>query len=363
MNRFVTKLTIAVIFMAMMGGQLQAQFTTTFAKNAAPGQQNGLYYSLPQTMLQLDFLIEEIEFVQGPLSDYASRYLELENYVEYETTEYQLLDVKMTPVACPDPSATFFVSLAAVRGGNKTQFDLLPNGIIRSVGVDNPTENEELMPPPMKKEMPKCCHEKADANTGFIGLMSAGKTNAQLAKEVADKIEEIRKAKFYLISGDVEMAQNPETFNAMYQKLDEMEKEYTSLLLGKRVSKKVVKTVYVIPNKEVATQTVAKFSETEGLTVGTGGSGSMIAVQTLPLNTTTSINAPSQSAVESVSYENKVFYRIPEMANVKVTCGNDVLLEDRLIVNQLGVLLMAPLSNAKLVLDPETGQIVNMRTR
>ena len=363
MNRFVTRFTIALMFLAMMGGQLRAQFTTTFAKNAAPGQQNGLYYSLPQTMLQLDFLIEETEFVQGPLSDYASRYLELENSVEYETTEYQLLDVKMTPVACPDPSATFFVSFAPVRGGSKAQFDLLPNGIIRSVGIGNPAENEEMMFPPMRKEMPKCCQEIADDNTGFIGLMSAGKSNAQLAKEVADKIEEIRKAKFYLISGDVEMAQNPETFNAMYQKLDEMEKEYTSLLLGKRVSKKVVKTVYVIPNKEVATQTVAKFSETEGLTVGTGGSGSMIAVQTLPLNTTTSINAPSQSAVESVSYENKVFYRIPEMANVKVTCGNDVLLEDRLIVNQLGVLLMAPLSNAKLVFDPETGQIVNMRTR
>ncbi len=363
MNRFITRFTIAVMFMAMMGGQLQAQFTTTFAKNAAPGQQNGLYYSLPQTMLQLDFLIEEIEFVQGPLSDYASRYLELEDYVEYESTEYHLLDVKLSTVAFPDPSATFFVSFAPIRGGSKAQFDLLPNGIIRSVGIGNPAENEELMPPPMNKEMPKCSQVKTDANSGFIALMSAGKTNAQLAKEVADKIEEIRKAKFYLISGDVEMAQNPETFNAMYQKLDEMEKEYTSLLLGKRVSKKVVKTVYVIPNKEVTMQTVAEFSETEGLTLGIKGSGSVITVQTLSLNTTAAINAPSQSAVESVTYENKVFYRIPEMANVRVIFDGRTLLEERLNVNQLGVLLMAPLSNTQLVFNPETGQIVNMRTK
>ncbi len=363
MNRFVTRFTIAVMFMAMMGGQLQAQFTTTFAKNAAPGQQNGLYYSLPQTMLQLDFLIEEIEFVQGPLSDYASRYLELEDYVEYESTEYHLLDVKLSTVAFPDPSATFFVSFAPVRGGSKAQFDLLPNGIIRSVGIGNPAENEEPMPLPMNKEMPKCTQEKTDANSGFIALMSAGKTNAQLAKEVADKIEEIRKAKFYLISGDVEMAQNPETFNAMYQKLDEMEKEYTSLLLGKRVSKKVVKTVYVIPNKEVTMQTVAEFSETEGLTLGIKGSGNVITVQTLSLNTTAAINAPSQSAVESVTYENKVFYRIPEMANVRVIFDGRTLLEERLNVNQLGVLLVAPLSNTQLVFNPETGQIVNMRTK
>ena len=59
--------------------------------------------------------------------------------------------------------------------------------------------------------------------------------------------------------------------------------------------------------------------------------------------------------------ENKVFYRVPEMAQVKVTCGNDTLLEERVSINQLGAMLMAPLTNTKLVFDTETGQIVNMR--
>ena len=359
MNRIVTKLTLVLLALTI-GGQLHAQFTTTFAKNVTPGQQNGLYYSLPQTMLKLDFIIEEAQLEKGPLSDYATNYFELEDYVEYETTEYKLLDVKMSTVASPDPNALFFVTLTSARGGSKLQFDMLPNGIIRSVGVGNDTETEVQMTQPVQ-EKPQCCYEESDYGEGFMGLMSAGKTNAMLAKEVADKIAEIRKAKFYLISGDVEMASNPETFNAMYKKLDAMEKEYTSLLLGKRVTKKVVKTVYVIPNKDVPTQTVAKFSETDGLTVGTSGSGSMITVQTLSLNTTAAINAPSQSAVESMNYENKVFYRVPEMANVKVSCEGEVLLEERVTVNQLGELLMAPVTNTKLVFDPETGQVVNMR--
>ena len=359
MNKIVTKLSLVLLALTLCG-QLQAQFTTTFAKNVTPGQQNGLYYSLPQTMLKLDFVIEEAQLEKGPLSDYASSYFEMEDYVEYETTEYKLLDVKMSTVASPDPNALFFVTLTSARGGSKLQFDMLPNGIIRSVGVGNDTETEEKVTKPVL-EKPHCCHEESDCSESFVELMSAGKTNAMLAKEVADKIAEIRKAKFYLISGDVEMASNPETFNAMYKKLDNMEKEYTSLLLGKRVTKKVVKTVYVIPNKEVPTQSVAKFSETEGLTVGTSGSGSVITVQTLSLNTTAAINAPSQSAIELMSYENKVFYRLPEMANVKVVCGGDTLIEERLLVNQLGQLLMAPVTNTKLVFDTETGQIVNMR--
>ena len=359
MNKIFTKLALVLLALTL-GGQLHAQFTTTFAKNVTPGQQNGLYYSLPQTMLKLDFVIEETQLEKGPLSDYASNYFEMEDYVEYETTEYRLLDVKMSSVASPDPNALFFVTLTSARGGSKLQFDMMPNGIIRSVGVGNDAEPEEQKAAPNQGK-PRCCREENDYGEGFVGLMSAGKTNAMLAKEVADKIAEIRKAKFYLISGDVEMASNPETFNAMYKKLDAMEKEYTSLLLGKRVTKKVVKTVYVIPNKEIPTQSVAKFSETEGLTVGTSGSGSVITVQTLSLNTTAAINAPSQSAIELMSYENKVFYRLPEMANVKVVCGGDTLIEDRVLVNQLGQLLMAPVTNTKLVFDTETGQIVNMR--
>ena len=361
MNRIVTKFALALLALTFVGGQLQAQLTTTFAKNATPGQQNGFYYSLPQTMLKLDFIIEETKLEKGPLSDYASNYFELEDYVEYETKEYKLLDVKLSSEACPDPNALFFVNLNASRGGRKVQFDILPNGIIRSIGVENAAEVEvgKLVDP--IKEVPQNSQEEASENEDFLCLMMAGKTNGQMAKEISEKIVEIHKAKFYLISGDVEMASNPETFNAMYKKLDDMEREYLSLFLGKRLVKKVVKSVYVIPSKEVQDQTIAKFSTTEGLTLGTNGSGNMITVRTLSLNTTEFINAPSQSAVESMSYENKVFYRVPELAQVKVTCGKATLLEDRVIVNQLGELLMAPITNSRLVFDTETGQIVNMR--
>ena len=361
MKNIVTKFALVLLALSL-GGQLYAQLTTTFAKNVIPGQQNGLYYSLPQTMLKLDFVIEETRFQTGPLSDYASNYFEMEDYVEYESTEYKLLDVKMTSEVTPDPNALFFVSLNSGRGSSKVQIDVLPNGIIRSVGIGSDMDMEAPQAAPCH-EMSPCCSGMKDEDAGFLKLMSSGKTNAMLAKEVADKIAEIRKAKYYLISGDVEMASNPETFKTMYHELDEMEKEYTSLLLGKRVTKKVVKTLYVIPNKEIATQTVAKFSESEGLTVGTGGSGTSIMVQTLSLNTTASINAPSQSAIESMSYENKLFYRMPEMANVKVSCGSDTLLEERITINQFGALLVAPMTNSKLVFDTTTGQIVSMKAQ
>ena len=356
MNKNVIKFVFVLLASTLMYGHLQAQFTTTFAKNVTPGQQNGLYYSLPQTMLKLDFVIRETVCEKGPYSDYADVYFGGTDYIDYNQVSYELMEVRMTQQATPDPNATFFVSFVSGRGGSKPEFSILPNGIIRGVGT-----NLNLSELPAFVEQPVCTPQPESAS-GLMVLNSAGKSAGQMAKEVADKVEEIRKAKFYLISGDADMASpHPETFLAMCEKLDEMEREYISLIIGKRTERTVVKTIYVIPNKETPTQTVAKFSEIDGLTSGTSGLGNSIVVQTLPLNSTSAINAPSQSAIESMTYENKLVYRIPEVANIKVTCQGKTLVEQRQTVNQLGVLLMAPMQNANLLFDTETGQIVNMK--
>ena len=359
MNRLSTRITFAIFAIMLTMSQLHAQFSTTFAKNVNPGQQSGLFYSLPQTMLQLDFLIEETDCEPGPLSGYASVYFSMEEPIDYATTEYKLLDVRMKPVATPDPNATFFVSVSSGRGGGKALFDILPNGIIRSIGSGNAMDDVE-MPKTSIAPQSTCCQQENDRQC-FVSLMTSGKSDAQLAREAADKIAEIRDSKFKLVSGYYETAYLPESFKEMYAKLGAMEEEYLSLFLGKRLKKTVVKTVYVIPSKEVATQTVAKFSETEGFSSGTSGIGNPIMVQTLPLNTTAAINAPSQSAVESMTYDNKVFYRVPETAHVKVSYDNETLLEDRLVINQLGVLMMAPFANTRMDFDTSTGQILNYK--
>ena len=361
MNRFFSKSAFVFLAFMLTNIQLQAQFTTTFSKNVAPGQQSGFYYSLPQTMLQLDFIIEEIDCEPGPLVDFASQYYDMDEAIDYATTEYRMLDVKLSKLATPDPNATFFVSVSSGRGGSKAVFDILPNGIIRSIGSGNAMDVKEEMAVVGNEMQHPVCQSVQYSMPEFITLNSSGKTEAQLAREVADKIEEIRKAKFNLVSGYYETAHAPETFNQMFQKLEAMEEDYLSLFMGKRIKKTVERTVYVIPSKEVPTQTVAKFSQDEGLTTGTSGSGSPITVQTLPLHTTTAINAPSQSAVESMSHENKVFYRVPETASVRVSCNNKVLLEERFVVSQLGMLLMAPFSNTKMDFDTSTGQIINLR--
>ena len=83
-------------------------------------------------------------------------------------------------------------------------------------------------------------------------------------------------------------------------------------------------------------------------------------MQAISLNTTGNINEPSQSAVESLSHENKLFYRIPETVNVRLTIGNETKIDRRETMAQFGVFMLAPLGRNKMTLDPNTGQIISM---
>lgn len=333
-------------------GIAHAQYVTTHAKSSLPGQQNGLYYSLPRTVLKLDFVIEETLLFEGPYSEFV-QYVGATDYVAEDSKEYKIKEVQFHTVAEPDPNATFFVAMSPKKD-NKTSFCLTPKGILQGVGIDCPE------PPSQVDAAINAEEELVDGSFKYQYSAMGARSEEQLARSAADMITKIRDEKLKLITGFQETAFQLDTYRQMYADLDAMEEDYLSLFVGKRITRTFIKTVYVIPNKEVPTQSVAKFSKEEGLSVGTNGYGSVITVQTTSLQTTATINAPSQSAVESLSLENKLFYRVPEIATVKVNMGSQLLLERRETIAQFGVFMLAPLGKAQMTLDPNTGQVISL---
>lgn len=346
----------ALMIMAVMalGLTANAQYLTSHAKIAMPGQQKGLYYALPRTVVQLDFIVEEIELIEGPYSEYVYM-VGADDYVESDGKEYRLADVRMSTYAEADPNAIFFVSMTPKKGEEMT-FSLNSKGILQGVGVTP----DPITPPcsPLTSDLTPLT--SPDRTFKYQYSSGAIRGEEQLARSASEMITRIREEKIKLITGFQETAFNLDTYRQMLADLDEMESEYLSLFIGKKIVTPRVKTVYVTPSKEVTTQSIGKFSPTTGFTTDITGNGTVITLQAISLNTTTSINEPSPSAVESLTHENKLFYRIPETANVKVTMGNQVLLERRETIAQYGVFMLAPLGKTKLTLDPNTGQITSM---
>ena len=335
----------------LMAGHLNAQYVTTHARAAMPGQQKGIYYALPRTVIRLDLMVDKTELVEGPFSDYAYM-VGANDVVIGNDVEYVLRDVVMSTYAEADPSATFFVAINAKKGESQP-FYLNSKGIIEGVGMVNETPMA-LPEPPTKVSI------LSDNRTFKYQFSSRGMSSEeQQARAAAEMIGRIREEKIKLLTGFQETAFTLDTYRQMYADLDEMETEYLSLFVGKRAVTPVVQTVYVTLSKEVPLQTVGSFSKETGFTPN-GYGGSNITVQAIPLQTTGSINALSQSAVETISHENKLFYRMPETAAVKVTLGDEVIIERRETLAQFGVFMLAPLGHAKMLFDPNTGQIVSM---
>ncbi len=348
------KAGLVMAFLALTSVTVHAQYVTTHAKASMPSQQNGIYYSLPRTVLQLDFIIEETQSFEGPYSNYVS-YIGAESYVLEDNKEYKIKEVQLHVLAEADPNATFFVAMSSKKD-DKPNFCLTPQGILRGVGIDCPLEPQEkahtslLESPSYPDEVTFKYQYGAGNNRG----------EEQMARSAADMISKIRDEKLKLVTGFQETAFSLDTYRQMYSDLEVMENDYLSLFIGKQLTRTFIKTIYVIPNKEVPNQTVAKFSTDDGLTAGTAGPGTAITVQTQSMQTTANFNAPSQSAVESLNLENKLFYRIPEIANIKVNMGGNALLECRETIAQYGVFMLAPLGKTKLALDPQTGQIISL---
>lgn len=346
---------LLLIIMVLGTGYATAQYHTTHAKAAMPGQQKGIYYALPRTVVQLDFIIEETELLAGPYNEFV-HLVGADEYIEEDGWEYYLADVRMTTYAEPDPNATFFVEINAKKG-DAAEFYLTPKGILQGVGIPA----QPVVTLPENKPETKLASEQ-DRTFKYQYGSKGMKSQEQMARAAADMITRIREEKIKLLTGFQETAFTLETYRQMYADLDQMENEYLSLFIGKRLVSTMVKTVYVTPSKEVTTQTVGKFSTEDGFSAGVSGSGDVITFQALSLKTTGNINEPSTSVIETFSHENKLFYRIPETANIKVTLNSEVLLERRETIAQYGVFMLAPLGKTKLALDPNTGQIIGMTT-
>ena len=266
--------------------------------------------------------------------------------------EYVLRDVVMSTYAEADPNATFFVAINAKKGESQP-FYLNSRGILEGVGMTN--EFKEVQTPSPLKVQVSTDNGTFKYQYGPNGLRSED----QQARSAADMINRIREEKIKLLTGFQETAFSLETYRQMYADLDEMETEYLSLFIGKRVVTPMVQTVYVTLSKDVPSQTVGSFSREYGFSAK-NLEGESITVQAISLQTTGTINSLSQSAVETIHHENKLFYRIPETANVKVSIDGEVVLEHRETIAQFGVFMLAPLGNTKMLLDANTGQIISM---
>jgi len=222
--------------------------------NSTNTSQDGFYYALPQTVLQIDLLIEKIKKIPGPLADYAEDYLGVSDYIRYSSRSAQLINADVIPLYEADPEQFYYVQYPAEKSKEEKAiaFQFTNQGTLLGYGDNGNLQSETQVteidqtiimlegdedfsyyPEYNRSKKIDTIVRKISIDTitieRFLFKTSwVDKSNNEKANEAAKKISEIREARFHLISGYQEVNYG-ESIKYMNDQLKELEDKYLEL--------------------------------------------------------------------------------------------------------------------------------------
>lgn len=384
-NRSLCNLLIAILFLMILSSSSYAQIFVTPAKSGGKSNEAaGFYYALPRNIVRIDVIIEKNERFKGPYSEFSSKILGIDDFVEQDETIFSIIDVVISSITEPDPEAWFFVEFDE-RGSKDARslvFDLESNGLILSADdvpnsriesrfniektfVNTPSEKhfhyfaERNLFQRIDTIIRKITIDTTVIRRNILQTAWVDRNPEQKARAAADFIHKIRDSRFNLITGFQEVNYG-QSIIYMDQQLQNLEEEYISLFLGKEVRSIVEQTVYFYPNTESkGIQNIAKFSVTSGIQ-DLNGKGENFQIFFDPLLLTSNLLDENKNVGKS-RLSNSLYYRIPDAADVSVLYKGNILGKERIGFSQLGVLSIVPVSKTRVIFDPKTGFITTVK--
>lgn len=161
-------------------------------------------------------------------------------------------------------------------------------------------------------------------------LSSAERSAEVAAKEAAEQIFSLRRARLDLVSGEFGDGVYGGGLESALKEIDRLEREYLALFYGSRSVTTSVERFYVAVSESQPTTIVARFSPEKGLVAKSDLTGDIILVTITP----SQMNYP-QSDVKGT-----VAYRYANNSDVAVAYGNEILARRILPIYEFGATVM-----------------------
>ncbi|NCC73723.1 MAG: DUF4831 family protein [Sphingobacteriia bacterium] len=350
---------------------------------------NGIYYMLPRTSLRIEVVVKTEQNARGPLAEFANRYLGITDAILADNTSYTISKVAITPIPEPDPGQVYFIettpsdpkeagklSVLTDESGfllsvnTLDDFNLLPAKVVKKITV----EDEELLMDNADEFAPAerviiitdTILRRIAVDTTLVEQLSfrtraTDKTDADLAAETMEKIEEIREARFRLLTGFQETPYETGTIIYMDEELKKLEEEYLAMFRGKSRRFFEYYTFYYIPaaTHEKLTVPLFRFSSVNGIGNIESGNGDVAGLLIEPAGTGALIEGFS-GAAPSLSAGNGIAFRVPATAKVTLNIGKEIIHTEQITINQLGAIQRLPVQKFKAEFSPATGSITKL---
>jgi hypothetical protein len=357
---------------------LKAQVNVTKVGSAALNSESeGLFYALPQTVIQVDIIVHKVQKVKGPFAEYADQMLGLSKVTIVNSTEYELKDIRLTAYNEPDPDEYYFIQMSGKQKDRKAiELFLSSDGIISGIGAitqpGNVKKQKSVDLTSSRVDIPEFANpsvfERMDTVIKRISLdttiieqkffrkTSTAKSVEQKAREASEFILKLDESMYNLINGYQEVNYDKGAMEFMYNRMNSMKQDYLELFKGVTSISSETFTFYYVAKKSNPTETLCRFSISKGILPANAASGDLIQIQANSKNKTSSLRTVIETMNSGERESHGLYYRIPDKADVAVKLGGQVKLEAPFAINQLGVVTFLPATSiSNIEFDNNTG--------
>ena len=367
-----------LLFTALTATGLQAQKLADFSR-VEPGQPtgDGFFFYLPRTAAEIEFTITENRFSKGELAAFAQYYFQ-SNPESRNRSEFGIGNISVTPLPVPDPAQKYrYSAKIAERVSIQTV-----GGIIKSINAPadvagssdaqagavsrfsrNDDSNDFQVPffsLGVKSDTVINREIRADSTIverRVINRRTVSNTPEEMAKESVQKLDEIRKIRYTLISGPEDVMMDGQSLATSLKELEKTEQELLSLFFGR--SKKVKQTYRITYIPGESRDTLFYLHPENGVSMQPSPGALPVRVSLKPFAGAALAGGPSADA----SKGGVIPYRTPEKMVFSIQWNGAKYFETELLLPQYGQTHAVPvkkLGSLRVLYDTKSGAIESL---
>lgn len=344
---------------------------TTNLQDLSSFEPEAQIYALPKTTLAFEVTAVKHNFQPGPYHKYAKRFLGIEGAKSISEVTWELADVKQKNIIEPDIDQYYSVKFIGPVDATNELLELSRNGLIISSDKTQSYQHfnadvldkveqihfTDLTISPFTLDEKRKKPKNILTDSEFDNLPAwqkqiAGKTTEEKAFEASKFIFKIRKRRFKLLAGQYEVFPEGTALETSVRELNQLEKEYLSLFIGK-VESDTVKRVFTytpLANEPLQRVTLFRFSEETGFYTSSENQGNQIILVVQDMEENRLLN---QLQLPITSLENVLLFREPDKGAIKVLYGSYELMESVVPIFQFGALIPLYVHPEKALLSRE----------
>jgi hypothetical protein len=324
-------------------------------------REGSIVYGLPRSVFKIAVVMKRTLEIPGPYAKYAGDLLGLDKVIMNEKESWIVEKVSLISGEELDPSEYYMIESNTLFQTNVLK--LKKQGLILDLNPalyyssDNQMDNiskdlsqiqwSDLGADEYFQLQRDTAYKRVTIDSSFVRIpyiveKKKKLSSDQLAEKAAKRLMELRDGKHLILTGEATVFPQNE---AAITEINRIEKEYTELFAGKSLTETMNYTLNIIPSKEMIGKPVVifRFSELTGPSAISSTAGKAISVEFTPERKSRDLTVVSKPAPDpKMKGYDKLYYRVPEVVNVKITQGNESLISTRRLIYQFGQVVQLP---------------------